>query len=127
MKSEFEEGVDLGSRSEHSILPNLVYKGGGVVLAFNVMQVNDIVSRFYTGHLPYQWKPSSMPILVVSCLESGHIQDKWLPDWFLSIEYLQYKLVGISQPHVASHFAHLGHKIQACHSLVDSTLDSEGW
>ena len=50
-----EEGINLGSKIKDSLLPNLVLQGV-TTLSFNVLQVVDIVSRFYMGHLPMKIK-----------------------------------------------------------------------
>ena len=55
-----EKDVDLGYGIKDCLLPNLVLCGGGggelFYVLFNVVQVDDIISRFYMGHLSMKAK-----------------------------------------------------------------------
>ena len=61
---EIADIVDLGSKIKDSLLPNLVV---------NAMEVDDIISRIYMGHLPLKAKFNAN-IGCVMCLKWSQVR-----------------------------------------------------
>ena len=67
-----EKGVDLGSAIKDSLLPNEVLQGGTLLL-FHVVYVDNIIKKFYMGHLPMKIK-FNVNIGCVMSLKWSHVR-----------------------------------------------------
>ena len=70
-----EERVNPSTEIKDSLLPNVVTGGNSFICSMLCKSATSIADSTW---VICPWKPSWMPILVVSCLNSGHMQDKML-------------------------------------------------